>query len=179
MTRDLRRRNVLTLGLLGTALAGCGFRPVYMPTASGKPGVAERELAAVEVRPIGDRPGQLLRQALQERFGSDAGPPHRYVLTAGFSIAGEAVGIQADNSPTAVRLTGSVNWTLKTRDSVGTTLTTGTARALDNFNVFAEQYFAATLETDAVQKRLAEALADQVALQLAIWFNHRAETGAG
>lgn len=173
----MNRRDVLTIGLFATALAGCGFRPIYMRTASGGLGVAERELAAVEVAIIGDRPGQVLRQALQERFGSDAGPPHRYILTADFRIAGEAVGIQADNTATAVRLSASVNWALKSRDSLAKTLTTGNARALDGLNIFADQYFAATLQTESVQKRLADALADQVALQLAIWFNRRAETG--
>ncbi len=179
MTRNLPRRNVLTLGLMGAALVGCGFRPVYMPTASGKPGVAERELAAVEVGIIGERPGQLLRQALQQRFASDGDLPHRYRLTADFRIAGEAVGILADSSASRVRLTGSVNWTLTSRDSARTALTTGSARTLDGFNVFSQQYFGATLENEVVQKRMAEALADQVALQLATWFNRRAETGAG
>ena len=54
-------------------VAGCGFQPVYMPTASGKAGVAQRELASVYVPIIPERPGQLLRQALQERFGNDSG----------------------------------------------------------------------------------------------------------
>ena len=60
---------------LSAVLGGCGFQPVYMPTASGKAGVAQRELAAVYVPVIPDRPGQLLRQALQERFGNDSGTP--------------------------------------------------------------------------------------------------------
>ena len=175
----MNRRDAVSLGLLGTLLAGCGFRPIYMPTASGRPGVAERELAAVEVGVIPDRPGQLLRQALQERLGSDAGPPHRYILTVGFSIAGEGVGFQTDNSVTRIRLTGTVNWTLKTRDSIGTPLTSGSARALDGLNLFSEQTVAFTMENEVVQKRIAETCADQVALQLATWFNRRAETGAG
>ncbi len=39
---------------------------------------------------------------------------------------------------------------------------------------FDEQYFAADLETEAVQQRIAEKLADQIATQLALWFRHRA-----
>ena len=179
MTRLPHRRNVLTLGLMGAALAGCGFRPIYMPTASGKAGVAERELAAVEVALMADRPGQLMRQALQQRFGSDAGPPHRYILTCDFRIAGEVLGFAANNQVTRVRLSGSVNWILKIRDSAAAVLTTGSARSLDGYNIFSDQYFAATLENETVQKRIAEALADQVALQLAVWFNRRAESAAG
>ena len=44
--RRLARRSVL-LGALG--LAGCGFEPVYMPSAGDTPGVAQRELAAIDV----------------------------------------------------------------------------------------------------------------------------------
>ena len=63
----MRRRRLLAL-VSGVTLSGCGFQPVFMPTASGKAGVAQRELAAVHVNLIPDRPGQLLRQALQQRF---------------------------------------------------------------------------------------------------------------
>ena len=174
MTAGLTRRGVLTLGLTGPVLAGCGFPPVYMPTASGKPGVAARELSAIDVAIIPDRPGQLLRQALQERFGSDAGGPHRYRLGVQFYIAGEGVGIQPDNTITRIRLIGTANWTLTSREPARTVLTTGSARAMDGYNVFDQQYFAATLENEQVQKRISEAVADQVAMQLATWFRTRA-----
>ena len=58
-------RRWVCLGAL-TALGGCGFQPVYMPTASGKAGPAKRELQSVFVGIIPDRPGQILRQALQD-----------------------------------------------------------------------------------------------------------------
>ncbi|MEI7713195.1 MAG: LPS assembly lipoprotein LptE [Rhodospirillales bacterium] len=175
----MKRRALLALLPTAVSLAGCGFRPVYMPTASGKPGVAQRELAATEVAIIAERPGQLLRQALQNRFASDAGPSHRYILSADFAIAGEGVGILIDNSASRVRLIGSVNWVLRARDTGRAVLTSGSARTLDGFNLFSEQYFGATLENEAAQRRMAEALADQIALQLATWFNRRAEAAAG
>ena len=178
MSAQLPRRGLLSLLAAGAA-AGCGFQPVYMPTASGKPGVAARELAAVDVHPIQDRPGQLLRQALQERMASDGGGAHHYDLQGNFWIAGESVGIQPDTSASRVRLTGTANWTLTARDAGRTTLTTGTARALDGFNMFDSQYFAADMENSAVQKRIAEAVADQVAMQLAVWFRKRSSAAAG
>ncbi|WP_428486592.1 LPS assembly lipoprotein LptE [Rhodopila sp.] len=159
---------------LTASVAGCGFQPVYMPTASGKAGVAQRELAAVFVRIIPDRPGQVLRQALQERFGDDAGTPAQYDLQVGFTVAGEGIGITTNDIATRVRLTGIANWTLLAHDTAQSVLTSGNARALDAVNVFNEQYFAADLETEAVQTRLAEALAQQITVQLAIWFRRRA-----
>ena len=45
--------------------------------------------------------------------------------------------------------------------------------------MFDSQYFAADMENSAVQKRIAEAVADQVAMQLAVWFRKRSSAAAG
>lgn len=167
----------ILLGLvaaLPVVLAGCGFQPIYMPTASGKPGVAQRELASVYVAIIPDRPGQLLRQALQRRFGDDAGVTSAYDLRVSFSISGEGIAIETNNIATRIRMIGTANWTLVAHDAAHSTLTAGAARSLDGVNVFDEQYFAADLETEVVQGRIAENLAQQITTQLAIWFRQRA-----
>ncbi len=173
------RRHFLRLGVaFALPLAGCGFHPVYMPTASGGPGPAASELAAVNVPVIPERPGQLLRQALQERFHNDSGTPSGYDLRVVFTISGEGIAISPQDITTRVRLTGNANWTLRKRDAQQTALTSGRARSLDGLNVFDSQYFAADLETEAVQKRIAENLADQITTQLAIWFRQRADQEA-
>jgi LPS-assembly lipoprotein len=156
-------------------LAACGFRPVYMPTASGKEGVAQREMAAVYVPLLPGRPGQLFRQALQENLSDDSGSPQLYDLEANFWITGEGISVQPSNIATRVRLTGHVTWTLRTRDAARTQLTGGASHLVDGVNLLDQQYFAFDLENEVVQKRLANALAEQVASQLAIFFRHRAE----
>ena len=166
----------LTGGLLtGGLLSGCGFRPMYMPTASGGAGVAQRELAAVTVGIIPDRPGQLLRQALQERFErTDGAVQRRYDLTVAYEIEGEGIAILHDNTTTRIRLIGRAQWSLRAQDATRAVLTSGTARSLDAVNVLKEQYFAADLGNEAAQKRIADAVADQITLQLAAFFNRRA-----
>jgi LPS-assembly lipoprotein len=173
----LHRRALFGLGA-ALALSACGFKPIYMPTASGGPGPAERDLAATDVLLMAGRPGQLFRQALQARFGSDAGGPHRYDLEASFWITGEGIAVQSDNIATRVRLVGNVVWTLRAHDAKRTRLASGSDHTLDGFNVFDQQYFAADLENEQVQRRIAEALADRVTTQLAIWFRERAEKPA-
>ncbi len=49
---------------------------------------------------------------------------------------------------------------------------------MDGINIFNEQYFAADLETEAVQGRIAENIAQQIATQLAIWFRKQATQSA-
>ncbi len=114
--RGMKRRRLLALAA-GASLSGCGFQPVYMPTASGNAGVAQRELAAIQVDLIPDRPGQVLRQALQDRLEMGAsGVAHRYDLAVGFRVAGEGIAIQPDNTATRIRSIGSATWTLIAQD---------------------------------------------------------------
>jgi hypothetical protein len=172
MPKTLGRRSLCAA--LTTTLAGCGFQPVYMPTASGKAGVAQRELSTVFVRIIPERPGQVLRQALQKRFADDSGTPPQYDLQVRFSVAGEGIGVITGDISTRVRLIGNASYTLLAHDAAQTVLTSGDARAVDGLNIFDEQYFASTLETEVVQTRIADNVADQIATQLAIWFRKRA-----
>jgi LPS-assembly lipoprotein len=160
-------------------LAGCGFQPVYMRTAAGNAGAAQRELAAIDVAIIPDRPGQLLRQALQDRFeGAGSAAAQRYELRVGFGIAGDAIAIRPDSNPTRIREIGTASWTLVAQDPARSTVTSGTARAVDGYNLIDAQYFASDLENGVVQRRLAEALADQITLQLAAYFRqHAASSG--
>jgi len=146
-----------------------------MPTASGGAGVAERELAAISVGVIADRPGQLLRQALQSRLErASAGTQRRYDLTVGFEIDGEGIAIRHDNTTTRIRLTGRADWTLRAQDATRAVLTSGSARATDAINLLREQYFAADLGAEAARERIAEQIADQIALQLVAYFHRRA-----
>lgn len=174
MSLCLPRRGLLALAA-GAGLSGCGFQPVYMPTAAGGAGPAQRELAAIQVALIPDRPGQLLRQALQDRLEMGAsGVARRYDLTVSFWIAGEGIAVQQDSTATRLRETGNANWTLIAQDVGRTRLTSGYARALDALNITDTQYFGADLENEALQKRMAGAIADQIAMQLAIYFRKRA-----
>jgi LPS-assembly lipoprotein len=172
-----RRR--LCLATLVAPLAGCGFQPVYMPTASGNTGPAQRSLSSVYVDIIPERPGQLLRQALQERFGDDAGAPSNYNLHVTFAIGGEGIAIETNSIATRLRLIGSASWTLVGHDEKHTALTTGSAQAVDGVNVFDSQYFAADQEVEAEQKRIAEQIATQIATQLAVWFRQQAAKQIG
>jgi len=170
----MRRRRFAALAG-ATALSGCGFQPVYMPTASGNAGVAQRELAAIRVNLIPDRPGQEMRQALQQRLEMAGGTaPHLYDLAVSFGVSGEGLAIQPDSIATRIRLIGTASWTLIAQDPGRTTLSSGSARAVDGLNIFDTQYFEADLTNDAVTRRLAEALADQITLQLAAYFRKRA-----
>ncbi|CAH2600891.1 conserved protein of unknown function [Rhodovastum atsumiense] len=163
----LSRRLVLGGALLLTA-PGCGFRPIY---ASGTEGPAQAGLSAISVGLIPERTGQLLRQALQARLQRGPEQPKRYDLLVGVSVAQEGIFIQRDSTITRIRYIGQATWTLAARDATRATVTSGAARSVDGLNVFNQQYFATELEGEAVTKRITEALADQITLQLATYFD--------
>ncbi len=173
--RHLARRTVLLGG--GAALAGCGFRPLYMPASSGAPGPAAAEMAAIYVPVAAERPGQLLRQELQQRFeGTGTGTAKRYELVAYISVSADPIAIQRDSSSSRVRLVGSAPWALRVLSLDHAVLAQGTSRILDGYNILNQQYFAADLESEVVIRRVAAALADQITTQVGAFFLRRAKT---
>lgn len=160
-------------------LARCGWQPVYATRTDGVAGLAEQGLANTEVGLMPERSGQLLRQALQTRFDrAGSGAAKLYDLTAQFRIAGEAINIDLNTSiPSRLRLVGTANWSLVSRDAQRKTLASGVARAMDGLNFYDQQFFAADMQSEAVQRRLAGAVAEQITLQLAVWFNRHAAAG--
>ena len=89
--------------------------------------------------------------------------------------SGEGIAIQPDTNTTRIRMIGTANWTLVAQDPGRTQIAHGFAKAVDgDQHASTQQYFAADLENEAMQRRLAEALADQITLQLATFFRKRA-----
>lgn len=169
-------RRVAVLGA-ACGLAGCGFRPLYGPLARGGP--IEPKLQSIYVAVMAERPGQLLRQALQQRLeGAGSGAAKQYELTGGLTVIAESLGIQQDTSATRVRLNGNAGWSLRKLDLQQTLVTGGVARATDGYNVSNQQYFAADLEQSAAVRRLAETIADQITLEIAAYFRKQAEAAA-
>jgi hypothetical protein len=162
------RRTALLAGM-GSVLTGCGFHPVYM--SSGKDPEPAAGLAAIEVKPIYERPGQILREALLGRLRSEAGTPRRFDLNVNFWISGDAIGVLNFTQATRFRLIAYANWTLVSRDGKQTKLTEGSDRLVDGFDLFDTQYFALDLDNEKVQRRMAEAMAEQITLRLAMWFH--------
>jgi len=59
----------------------------------------------------------LMSQALQDRFERTGDAvARRYTLSVGFSITGEALGIQSNSTATRVRMVGNASWDLNADD---------------------------------------------------------------
>jgi LPS-assembly lipoprotein len=169
----IKRRAALLSAL---ALSGCGFEPVY--SAKGKGEAPAADMAAVEVAPMFERPGQILRDTLVARLNSDNATPRRFDLKVSFWITGEAQAVLNFSQPTRVRLVGYGNWVLTARDAKQTKLAEGSDKVMDGYDVFDTQLFANDLDNEHVSRRIAEVMASRIADRLAIWF-HAHPTAVG
>ena len=155
------------LPLLCVLLSGCGFHPLY----GARDATAEANLPDIFVAVIPGRPGQLLRQDLQQHLaGSDDENPHGYTLRVAYSLDNEAVGIHGDNTSARSRVVGRATWYLDSVAPAPLRLASGTARTVDGFDVVETQYFAATMALENTDTRIARNLADSITTQVAIWF---------
>ncbi len=154
-------------------LAGCGFEPLYDQDSAAP----DADLGDVYVNNIAaGRPGQQLRQVLQQRLGNPvSGADSRYQLTIGYGENAQGIAIQPDNSSTFTRVIGTASWTLSTVGLTPRVLATGNARTVDGFDQIDQQYFQATISNETLETRLTANLADEISLQLASWFRRAHE----
>lgn len=181
MTQHTRRTlltfgaKALGLGLAG-GVAGCAPHPLYAPNAFGNaPAGSDSVLAQlrqVQVPLLPDREGQILRQALQDRlYGGETPVLSRYNLSVSIGINQIGLGIQGDSTITYVRFIATAPWSLTSQDDPDhKVLVSNTAQASDSLNAFDNQPFGQELETNVVNARLANAIADQIVTRLAHYF---------
>ena len=156
------------------ALAGCGFSPLY---GGEKGAAASAGLETVQVQTIPNRSGQVLYQTLQQDFYTNGAPTQAlYQLSVDYSIEQIGEGVQEDSSTSRTRFVAVAHWRLSAIGEPSKTLKSGQAMAMDGLNILDQQYFAATLETETVDKQLANEIAAQMTTQLAAWF--RAHPGS-
>jgi len=170
------------LGLLASLilLAGCGFHPLYQ----GGPQAPQARMQNIFVAVIPGRPGQELRQELQQRLaGSSEAQPDGYILRVAYGQSNEAIAIHGDNTSSRNRVIGRANWTLVTvppDPSVPpTTLASGSANSVDGFNDINTQFFATELAYETTSQRIAGNLADAISNQIGIWFAGHPQTTSG
>lgn len=158
---------LVALGLL----AGCGFRPLYGANAGG--GGATEELAKVQVAPINDRVGQLVRNRLIDHLtpkGSTAARPYR--LKVVLTESQEGIALARDEAATRFNYQLRGKFTLSER-ATGREMLQGSARSIAVYNVVSADFSTLTAETDA-KRRAAREISDEIKSRLAVYFSRRA-----
>jgi LPS-assembly lipoprotein len=160
MTRAL----ALTLLLL---LGACGLRPMY---AGGSSGAVASGLETIQVAPIPERAGWLVRNALVDRLGGEAAAPG-YRLEVELDDDLTAFGIRGDSAVTRERRTLRARYRLvDTR--TGEVVLDATAGSDAGIDVVSSEYATVAAEQTA-QERLATVIADQMVSRIALYVRRR------
>ena len=162
-------KRLLALVLL-ILLSGCGLRPLY-----GSGGNVAESLKSVAIAPIPGRGGWLVRTALEDRIGAEAGSSSaRYRLEVELDDEIAGYGIRRDNAITRERRTLRARYRLVDA-SLGTVLLDATAGSDAGIDVVSSEYATVAAEQTA-EERLAKDVADQIVSRVALYI---ARTGQG
>jgi LPS-assembly lipoprotein len=137
-------------------------------------------LAAVKVGLITERQGQLLRRRLEQGLAPKGreGVRPQYDLRVGLAYGFELQGYRRDGFPSRVRFNATANWFLFDVASPPREITRGTERAFDAYDIPDNQFFAADVARDTMERQLIEQLAQQILERLAIHFRTATQAAA-
>jgi LPS-assembly lipoprotein len=153
--------------LLMLMLAGCGLRPLY---ADGSRGAIASSLSAIQVAPIPERAGWLVRNALVDRMGGEpANPAYRLEVELDDDVT--AFGIRGDSAVTRERRTLRARYRLVSLAS-GEVLLDATAGSDAGIDVVSSEYATVAAEQTALE-RLSTVVADQMVARLALFASRR------
>jgi LPS-assembly lipoprotein len=166
------------VAMIGPALAaalavgGCGYRPLYGERSAVAAGPVRGQLAEVKISGIADRRGQMLHNYLLDRMnprGEPASP--RYVLSVTTSEALRVTDTRADGTATRADVIVTARFNL--RDAVSdAVLFIQSSEGVGTYNLLTAR-FASVSSEDEARRRAVELVADQIALQVALFLNRR------
>jgi LPS-assembly lipoprotein len=147
-------------------LSACGLRPMY---AGGGSGTVASSLSSVQVAPIPERAGWLVRNALVDRLGGEAGGA-AYRLEVELDDDLTAFGIRGDSAVTRERRTLRARYRLVDL-TTGQVVLDATAGSDAGIDVVSSEYATIAAEQTA-QERLAQVVADQMVARLALFMRN-------
>jgi LPS-assembly lipoprotein len=153
--------------LLPVALAACHLAPVY---SGGTGGQSQMMLSGIEVAPIADKAGFLVRDRLIERMNPSGNPALKLEVALNDNIIG--FGVRGDNSIIRERRTLRARYRV-TDIASGMVLLDTTASADAGIDVVSSEYAVVAAEATALE-RLSKDIADQIVARVALLARSRA-----
>jgi LPS-assembly lipoprotein len=160
-------RALLVIALL--TLSACGFRPLY--EAGGSSAAMQSHLSGIEVAPIADRLGQVMRNRLLERLNVGSAPEYR--LSVVLTQTTEGYGIRPDAAVTQeqLTLTATVIFAKLGEEEL---IFSEDMRARTSYDLVLSDFASVTQREDSA-RRLALELAERIHRRLALYFTRKEE----
>lgn len=162
-----RRAGLALLALL--ALSGCGFEPLH-GGATGRS--MDQTLERIDIAPIEDRSGQILRNGLIDRLQPHgAGRDVRYSLSVKTNETRGGLGIQRDATATFSQLQVFASFQL-TDIASKAVIYNGTARSVSTFSL-PDAGFGVVVALDDARNRALVQLSDDIAMRVTAFLRQR------
>jgi len=145
-------------------ISACGFSPLY--EAGGSSVTMQAKLAAIEVGPIPDRLGQIMRNRLVDRLNASGATD--YTLAVALRQSSEGFGVRPDAATTQEQLT-LVAVIKLTSNEDGTVLFEQELRARTSFDIVQSDFSTITQREDSARRLVLE-LAERIHRRLALQF---------
>lgn len=150
--------------ILSLALAACGFQPLY--EAGGSSTAMQQHLASVEVGPIDDRLGQIMRNRLVSRLNASGRADYR--LDVVLNQSSETFGVRPDTATTQEQLTIVATMRLTALDGDRPVMEES-FRARTAFDLVLSDFATVSQREDSAQRLVLE-LAERIHRRLALHF---------
>ena len=166
--------SLIALALM-TPLGACGFSPLYAERGDF---AVTGELAQIDVNAPNDALGRDIKFNLLDTFSSSGNPPPNapYVLEIAPVLYSEDVITERDADVTRQNIALLVPFRLVKADTKETLLRS-TSRSRSSYNRVQSEYANIVANQDA-QERIAKAAANDIKLQLSIYFDRAAKNGS-
>ena len=152
--------------VLVALLSGCGFRPLYL---KGKQD-PQSELTAIEILPIADRKGQVLRNMLLDQLMPKGQSAHSvYVLDVSVDFSLRNLGIRRNDRATRALMRVTAIYSLR-RKQDGAPLFNSFSQASSGYDILDSDFATLIAEKNALDHSL-KAIAQDIKLRLSFLFS--------
>lgn len=158
---------VAALALTGLGLSACGYTPLY--GNNGTNAQVVNQLANIDVRPIPDRVGQMMRTELKRGLSihRPQGPAH-YQLTVTLSEGISELAVEQSAFATRANLSLTSTYIL-VRVADNAEIATGSPSSVASYNILSSDFATQTARADA-RERAVIGLAQIINQRLAVYF---------
>ena len=164
----IARLSILSsLIIAASGLNGCGYSPLYGPSATSVN--TQDHLSLINVRPIPDRVGQMMRSSLTHQLAPQARhAPQAYDLKIKLNESLATLAVEKNAFATRANLTLTAHYEL-TRKTDGYPLTTGSAKSVSSYNILTSNFATLAAKEDS-RARTVQDLTKTIRTRLAVYF---------
>lgn len=158
--------------VLVIGLAGCGFRPLYEGRGDGS---VRAMTGSIEVQPISDRSGQLLRNHLLDRLNPRGAPASaRYSLAVEMNESIRELAIRKDEVATRANMTLTATYRL-IRLADGRPVNKATVQSTVSYNILQNDFATISARKDARERGIRD-LSEVIEIRLALFMARERST---